>query len=190
MYRDEALRVLGLEEGASEEDIKLAYKEMAQILHPDKFNANQKLKDRATEQFKQVNEAREILLSNKGRRGSGQQRATTAGSTYAQGRRSHNNRAAVLEARLNGIAAARVQLVAQRDAEEDSRKIGLIMLAGGVIAAAIGRRMPALLAVSSTALIWGIIKIINAQATIRTMNKHLTQLDEQKKACLEELDSL
>ena len=61
MDRAEALRALGLEPGASAADIKAAYREMAQILHPDRFAANSKLQDRATEQFKNLQEAYEAL---------------------------------------------------------------------------------------------------------------------------------
>ena len=55
MTYDEALRLLGLDEDATEADIKLAYKEMAQILHPDKYADNKRLSERANEQFKSVN---------------------------------------------------------------------------------------------------------------------------------------
>jgi curved DNA-binding protein CbpA len=62
----EALRVLGLDEGASEEDIRVAYREMAQILHPDKFADSPKLAKRAQEQFKNLNEARDVLMTRSG----------------------------------------------------------------------------------------------------------------------------
>ena len=54
MNRKEALRILGLDDDATANDIKAAYKETAQILHPDRFASNKKLQDRATEQFKNV----------------------------------------------------------------------------------------------------------------------------------------
>ena len=43
MNRLEALRALGLDEDATDEDIKTAYRETAQILHPDRFATNKKL---------------------------------------------------------------------------------------------------------------------------------------------------
>ena len=46
MNRTEALRILGLDEDATPEDIKTAYKETAQILHPDRFASNKKLQER------------------------------------------------------------------------------------------------------------------------------------------------
>ena len=54
MNRTEALHILGLEDDATADDIKIAYRETVQILHPDKFAGNEKLQNRATEQFKRL----------------------------------------------------------------------------------------------------------------------------------------
>uniref|UniRef100_UPI003AB42214 J domain-containing protein n=1 Tax=Enorma sp. TaxID=1920692 RepID=UPI003AB42214 len=50
MTRDEALSVLGLEPGASPAEILAAYRELAQMLHPDKFGENKRLRARAEQQ--------------------------------------------------------------------------------------------------------------------------------------------
>jgi hypothetical protein len=200
MTRDEALRVLGLKEDADEAGVKLAYKEMAQILHPDKFGDNKKLQERATEQFKQVNLAREVLLGGKGAggaRGRGRGSAGTSGRTGTTGSTGSSSahhdtgfdRAATLKARLVGIAAARVQLVAQLDADKDSRRIGLILIAGGVIGALIGRAS-AVGAIASTAFIWGVVQAISTQARIRIITSHLKDLDQQRKAYTKELEEM
>ena len=68
MNRTEALRILGLDDDATPEDVKTAYKETVQILHPDRFASNKKLQDRATEQFKNLQEAYDYLTSGKGSR--------------------------------------------------------------------------------------------------------------------------
>ena len=68
MNRNEALNILGLEDDASADDIKVAYRETVQILHPDKFAGNEKLQSRATEQFKRLQEAYELLTSSHGGR--------------------------------------------------------------------------------------------------------------------------
>jgi hypothetical protein len=185
--RDEALRVLGLREEASPEDIKLAYKEMAQILHPDKFTENTRLQTRATEQFKQVNQAREILLG-KGTKNGRSQTTTRSDRSNESSYDVGNDSAVMLKARLAGIAAARVQLVAQLDAEKDSRKIGLLLVGGGALAALIARRIPAIMALASTALIWGVIKTFSSQASIRALNGHLRELEKQKAACEKALE--
>ena len=63
MNRTEALHILGLEDDATADDIKIAYRETVQILHPDKFAGNEKLQSRATEQFKRLQEAYDLLSS-------------------------------------------------------------------------------------------------------------------------------
>lgn len=63
MNRTEALHILGLEDDATADDIKIAYRETVQILHPDKFAGNEKLQNRATEQFKRLQEAYDLLSS-------------------------------------------------------------------------------------------------------------------------------
>ena len=155
MNRTEALRILGLDEDATPEDIKSAYKETAQILHPDRFASNKKLQDRATEQFKNLQEAYEYLTSGRGARGSrgsaGPSRASTAAST--------------LEARMAGIAAARTQLVKQRDVVYDERRNGIAMTAIGAIVALLAGRRPfgilgIVAAIASAAAVWGIVQIV------------------------------
>ena len=68
MNRTEALRILGLDDDATPEDVKTAYKETVQILHPDRFASNKKLQDRATEQFKNQRKRLAHLRSRSARR--------------------------------------------------------------------------------------------------------------------------
>lgn len=54
--------VLGLSKGASDNEIKKAYRKAAMKYHPDKFsNASEKEKKDAEEKFKEVNEAYQVL---------------------------------------------------------------------------------------------------------------------------------
>ncbi|MDR2197596.1 MAG: DnaJ domain-containing protein [Coriobacteriales bacterium] len=197
MTRDEALRILGLEEDATEADIKAAYKEMAQILHPDRFQDNRRLADRATEQFKQVNEARDYLLSGRGfRRSSGRGPSGTPGTSArhraasGRGPSGYSDRATALRARLAGIAAARVQLVAQLDADRDSRKVGFMLLVGGLLAGLLGRFLRPLLALAPVAFVWGIIQVFTSQARIGVIRKHLETLDAERLRTEQELEKL
>jgi DnaJ-class molecular chaperone len=197
MNRYEALRVLGLDEDASDDDIKLAYKEMAQILHPDKFTDNRKLAERATEQFKRVNEAREVLL---GRRASARRGAGKSGSAGAAGRggsgragRSSGDGSggadsvSALKARLAGIAAARVQLTAQLDAETDRRRIGIYLTLGGLVLLVVGSRIRQLLVLAGPMFIWGIIQLFSSQANIKVIRGHLEALDAERQRCAAQL---
>lgn len=185
MNRTEALRILGLDEDATPEDIKSAYKETAQILHPDRFASNKKLQDRATEQFKNLQEAYEYLTSGRGARGSrgsaGASRASTAAST--------------LEARMAGIAAARTQLVKQRDVVYDERRNGIAMTAIGPIVALLAGRRPfgilgIVAAIASAAAVWGIVQIVSSQRTISTLNEHIDELNKEERRLGEELDEM
>ena len=51
------LSTLGLERGASFDDIRAAYRDLAKIWHPDRFQNDPRLKDRADLELKAVNDA-------------------------------------------------------------------------------------------------------------------------------------
>lgn len=210
MNRTEALHILGLEDDATADDIKIAYRETVQILHPDKFAGNEKLQNRATEQFKRLQEAYDLLTSGSGggRAGRGG-RGSRSGGSSGSGAASGAARAwtevedgveveylteAEIKARLAGIAAARAQLVAQRDTVSDERRNGLAMAAIGAVATLLTIRRPfgilgMIAAVAGTATVWGVIQFIGAQRNLNTLNEHLAKLTEERKeyeALLEE----
>ena len=179
MNRREALRVLGLGEDATDADIKTAYKETAQILHPDRFEGNKKLQERATEQFKNLQEAYSFLTSSKGSTSRGGRAAQAAGARAAR------TRADEAAARIAGIAAARVQLVSQRDVAVDERRNGAVMAAAGAIVAFVcGRRavgvMGIVAAIAVTLAVWGIVQVVSAQRTIATIDEHLGELAKER----------
>ena len=164
MNRTEALRILGLDDDATPEDVKTAYKETVQILHPDRFASNKKLQDRATEQFKNLQEAYDYLTSGKG-------------------------------SRMAGVAAARTQLVKQRDVALDERRNGIAMTAiGGIVALIAGRRPFGLFgivaAIASAAAVWGIVQVVSSQRTIATLNEHIAELNKEERRLAEELDDV
>lgn len=53
--------VLGLKPGASEEDVKKAYRELARKYHPDNYHDNP-LSDLASEKMKEINEAYDMIM--------------------------------------------------------------------------------------------------------------------------------
>ena len=62
MEKRDYYEVLGVDKGASEGDIKKAYRKAAMKYHPDKFaNASDAEKKDAEEKFKEINEAYQIL---------------------------------------------------------------------------------------------------------------------------------
>ncbi|MEC4175156.1 J domain-containing protein [Adlercreutzia sp. R21] len=195
MNRNEALHILGLEDDATADDIKIAYRETVQILHPDKFAGNEKLQNRATEQFKRLQEAYELLSSGAGSAGRGRSgRASSANSSGAARSWTETEgdveveylTEAEIKARLAGIAAARAQLVAQRDTVSDERRNGLAMAAIGAVAALFTIRRPFgifgfIAAMAVPATIWGIVQVVSAQRNLNTLNAHLEQLTEERK---------
>lgn len=187
MNRLEALHILGLGDDATLEEIKTAYKETAQILHPDKFANNKKLAARATEQFKNLQEAYEYLTSGKGAKA----KRANAASTASRGLDSE----AEIRARLAGIAAARAQLVAQRDVASDERRNGLVMAGIGAVAALLTFRRPfgifgIVAAAGTAAVVWGIVQVISAGKTVDTINEHLRKLGVEKKKLTAELEDM
>ena len=196
MNRNEALHILGLEDDASADDIKVAYRETVQILHPDKFAGNEKLQSRATEQFKRLQEAYELLTSsNGGRRARGSSASSSAPRSSGAARSWTETEGDVeveylteaeIRARLSGIAAARAQLVAQRDTVTDERRNGLAMAGIGAVAAFFTIRRPFgifgfIAAMAVPAAIWGVVQAISAQRNLSTLNEHLAKLTEERK---------
>lgn len=184
MNRTEALRILGLNEDATPEEIKTAYKETVQILHPDRFASNKKLQERATEQFKNLQDAYEFLNSAKG--------AKKSGSSTASGRSVAYTSESQAEARLSGIKAARTQLVKQRDVVLDERRNGAIMAVVGGIAALLTVRRPfgilgMVAAIASAATVYGVVQVVSAQRTLNTLEEHISDLRAQEKRILKDL---
>jgi hypothetical protein len=58
---DKYYQILGVHSEASEEEIRLAYRDMVKVWHPDRFPNNERLREKANEKIKEINEAYEIL---------------------------------------------------------------------------------------------------------------------------------
>jgi DnaJ domain len=56
--------VLGVQHGASLEDVKKAYRDLVQVWHPDRFGSNERLQAKAAEQLREINLAWEYLAAN------------------------------------------------------------------------------------------------------------------------------
>lgn len=170
--RTEALNILGLDSDATATDVKTAYRECVQILHPDRFANNKKLQDRATEQFKRLQDAYDYLTSGKGSKG-----PSASGSTAHRASSSYST----VEAKMAGLTAARTQLVAQRDALVDARRNALLMMAAGAIGAVLGRRIIWFAGIAGTLFVWSIVSVISAIQNLRTIDEHIAEIDMQKR---------
>lgn len=61
---DKYYQILGLNPGASEEEIKEAYRDLINVWHPDRFSNNQRLREKANEKLKEINIAYNKLKSH------------------------------------------------------------------------------------------------------------------------------
>ncbi|HEX8128038.1 MAG TPA: J domain-containing protein [Pyrinomonadaceae bacterium] len=57
--------VLGVAEGASAQELKVAYRDLAKVWHPDRFVHDPRLQQKAQDKLKEINEAYEQLISGK-----------------------------------------------------------------------------------------------------------------------------
>ena len=74
--------VLGIKPGASDAEIKAAYKELVKKYHPDKYQ-NNPLADLAEEKLQEVNEAYDMLMKQRtAASGSGRRASSAYGSPY------------------------------------------------------------------------------------------------------------
>ena len=76
--------VLGVPRGASEDQIKSAYRDLAKKYHPDNYSGSP-LQDLADEKMKEINEAYDAIMA------SGQSYTYNAGSNSAYGNYGYNN---------------------------------------------------------------------------------------------------
>ena len=58
---ERSLRTLGLEDGASREEITQAYKDLVRVWHPDRLASDSALKRRAEEKLKDITRAFDVL---------------------------------------------------------------------------------------------------------------------------------
>ena len=62
---NQCYEILRIKPGASPEEVKLAYRDLAMVWHPDRFAANNpRLKEKAQEELKKINAAYEVLKSH------------------------------------------------------------------------------------------------------------------------------
>ncbi len=57
----QAYRVLGLVPGATMDEVKTAYRDLAQVWHPDRFPDNTRLREKAQVNLQRINEAYALL---------------------------------------------------------------------------------------------------------------------------------
>lgn len=168
MTRAEALSALGLEEGATDEDVRLAHRDLAQMLHPDKYEGNKRLRARAEQQMRSINEARSVLLGSR-------RNASAAPS-------SPESPAARTAAAKAARAAVMRQLVQTRERLVKAR----YLLAAGIIALVAGMRLHGIvgtvvLSFGLTATLWGVQDLVRLGGERGVLRRRLREIDQQIK---------
>ena len=157
--------ILGLPREASEEDIKTAYKEAVQILHPDRFQNNKRLQNRATEQFKTLQEAYRYLTEEEG---FAQERKRKASTYYSA--------ADATEAKLAAIRAAKARYLHERDEFVDKRRNAIIVAVIAAVVSVFCARKPGPLMVIAA---FSIPVTIGAVTNIITLGRNINKLSEE-----------
>lgn len=196
MTRDEALTTLGLDEGATREEIQIAHRELAQMLHPDKFSENKRLRSRAEQQMKRINEARDVLLKSAG----SARRSGASGTGRSSGGRARGGASGAgagsdspaqirfeAEARAHAAETARLTVAAQlRTMCERRRSMGGLA-AVAALAMLVTSRMRGTLgmlvfSVASMLTVWGIVDVVSLSSQIATLRKRSADLLRQRDA--------
>ena len=61
MQAKEALHTLGLREDATQEEVKAAFRDMVKVWHPDRFGSDPRLREKAEQKLKDINNAYRVL---------------------------------------------------------------------------------------------------------------------------------
>ena len=174
MTRAEAFDVLGLSADASRDEIGIAYRELAQMLHPDRFADNDKLRARAERQMRRINEARDVLLKGSSRASFRTRRPRTSPATPAE---------IVFEARARAHAAetVRLQVVAQlRTMRERRRSMAGLALVAGLVALLCSRMRGGLgmliFSIASMLVVWGVVDVVSLSNQVKALEKRSREL--------------
>ena len=186
MTREQALSVLGLKEGATADEIRLAYRELAQMLHPDKFADHKRLRERAEAQMRAINEARDVLLNSSSRGGASS--ASSSAARAARGRtRSPRDIAFEAQARAHAAETARLTVVSQARTLRERRSGMVTMSIMAALVMLFTFRMSGMIgtlafSVSSMLVVWGLVDIFTLSNQAGVLTKRAQELARQRDA--------
>ena len=175
MNRAEALSVLGLSANVSRDEITRAYRELAQMLHPDKYGDNKKLRTRAEQQMRSINQARDVLLKGSDRtQGAAAARRTSSSRTTPE--------AIAYEAQIRANAAE-TQLRTLRERRSGIRNLTIAAAVVLLICSRLRGTVGALgFSISSMLVAWGCVDLFTYSNQIGTLAKRQLELIEARDA--------
>ena len=185
MNRFEALHALGLDETATEQDVRLAYYGIAKAVDSQDFGEEQ-LAPQVKGMLNRAKQARDFLLVN----GTQSGQRVSAASRFAQAAKSSKPEKLSItssedaQARLTGFDRLRMQLLGYRDTQLSRRNMSIILI---VVCIAVGfivlryvramaPRMTATVIIAIFAII-GSVTLTTAQKHCRTVNAHLLDIN-------------
>ena len=182
MNRTEALSVLGLATDASRDEITRAYRELAQMLHPDKYGENKKLRARAEQQMRSINQARDVLL-----KGDRRTTGSSAGTRAAHAASSPAEIAYEAQIRANAAETARIAIVTQlRTLRERRAGIRNLTIAAAVVLLICSRLRGTVgalgFSIASMLVVWGCVDLFTYSNQIGVLNKRQLELIEVRDA--------
>jgi DnaJ domain len=71
MRLEDCYRLLDLDSGATDEEVKTAWRDLTKVWHPDRFAHDRPVQRKAEEKLKAINEAYERILEHRGGGGGG-----------------------------------------------------------------------------------------------------------------------
>ena len=133
--------VLGVKQGASQEEIKSAYRKLVKQYHPDQY-VNNPLKDLAQEKLAEINKAYEMLRNSEGNSTNYNSSYNAYNQNYNTGSNTYNSNStmyaeirSLIQMRNISIAESKLNSIRQRDAEW-YYLYGTVMMAKGWFEAA------------------------------------------------------
>ena len=171
MTREEALTALGLEGDATQDEITAAYRELAQMLHPDKYGTSKRLRERAEQQMRVINEARDTLLRGRAARDP----APTSAVATAQD--------IYIEATIRARAAetARLAVVTSLRTMRERRQGRITMLVISLVVALVSSRLRGTVgalgfSISTGLVIWGVVDAVMLTNQIKVLDKRAADM--------------
>lgn len=179
MTRDEAAAVLGVEAGSSVAEVRAAYRELAQMLHPDKYGDNKRLRARAEQQMRAVNEARDVLLGKAAAAGAARARARAAAPTEPE------DIAFEATARARAAEVARLAVAAQLRTLVERRHGVATLLGISLLAALVCSRLRGTVgalgfSVSSMLLVWSAVDTVSLGNQIGVLRRRSLELTRMR----------
>lgn len=183
MNRFEALNVLGLDETASDDDVKLAYYGLEKAVSTTEYGEDPKVTGQVEGLLNRAREARSFLLNPRNKVAARQVRS------YTDKRRDTPVKVSSVEektARLHGYERLRITLVAILGNERHRRNTSIAVLVGCIVVGFILLRYLRLMQVRIVAFIVlaavaiaGSTILTNSQLQIRRLKPHVLALDEK-----------